>query len=787
MATTAEDNQALLLQVSANIANLEKQFNKAAGIVDKQSTFMERRAKQMGKKLEDASKIDIGKALDNVFDSSRLKVMDSGIARIGLFGSALEPLGPLGFAAAAGIAAVGVALAGAREAARFADDIGDAANRLHVTTDALQEFRYANRAAGGEVGDTDKALESFSVSLGKAQQGLAKGQRPFLALGFSKAQIKSFKDAEEALGAVVERISGLSSVQQDAIIDQLGLEGIKPLIAAGADEMSQLRDEAHKVGVVMDAELVKRGGELNDQFETVQQVIDVQLKSALVDLGPILVGLLGLVADMAKFAGEVADQFRSIDDKTLKGLKDTRQRAVDNNTNINNRAAAGHALSKPEIDVRDRNNAIIANVDKQLAARESAKAAEREAAGKVTRSLLDTSKTGGSKQKDQTGRGADAVNSAISSGDRAVLQALLGLTDDIDARASIQRQIADAELKQAMDSLDKQKREIEEGNSSKKKEQLAGLETARAREIEADAIKRRAIEVERLRELDQKSLERHREKAGYEIDELRAQQDLATTRQERRKIELEILARQKAIDDEARANEQAEKQRRADAADPNTVHVINDNGAQKSADATYGSEQARVLKETEGPLEAYIRALREQNDVLQNTAVDGLEAFNKGVIDVALNSAKAGDVMKNVLNKILSDIITSQIGKAEASIFDLFSKKKQGYATGTSNAARGWHPVGEKGVEWVNFKGGEGVTSNAAISSMASQISGVRASAQVAGPLFDLRGAVVTQDLLDQMNAIGRRSTLSARAMANNDAKRSFSGRQAALSKGFVL
>jgi hypothetical protein len=141
----ANDNQALLLQVSADLRKLERQFDSAAAKVDKTSTFMERRARQMGIKLEEANRINPGKAIERVFDSSRLKVLDSGIARIGLFGSALEPLGPLGFAAAAGIGALGAALAGAVSAAKFADDINDTAKRLHVTTDALQEYRYAVR------------------------------------------------------------------------------------------------------------------------------------------------------------------------------------------------------------------------------------------------------------------------------------------------------------------------------------------------------------------------------------------------------------------------------------------------------------------------------------------------------------------------------------------------------------------------------------------------------------------------------------------------------------------
>lgn len=323
MADGGGDNNALLLQISADLKKLEGNFKKAAGVVDAESGKIEKRSKKMADKIEEnAGKADIGKALTKVFDSSRLKVLDTGAAKIGVFGSALEDLGPAGIAGAAGIGAVWAAMAGAREAAKFADDISDTAKRLHVTTDALQEYRYAIRAAGGDEAGADSALEAFSVTLGKAQQGLPKAVKAFKDMGFTDKQIKGFRDADDALQQVTEKIAGLSSVKQDAIIERLGLDGLKPLIEGGVDAMSRLRDEAHKVGVVMDSELVKRGGDLNDQFETVNKVIDVQLKSALVDLGPILVGLIGLVAQMATGAADIVDSFRSIENRSQKGLKD---------------------------------------------------------------------------------------------------------------------------------------------------------------------------------------------------------------------------------------------------------------------------------------------------------------------------------------------------------------------------------------------------------------------------------------------------------------------------------
>jgi len=317
-----------ILQIGADLRRMEKAFEKAAGVVKTKSKEM----KDEGTNLERFfGKPSLAKALDKTFDATRFKILDSGAARVGLFGSALESLGPAGLAAAAGVGAAAAAFAGAREAAKFADDISDTANRLHVTTDALQEYRYAIRAAGGEEKGADEALEAFSITLGKASGGATKALKPFRQLfgeNFTAADVKRLGSTEEALIKVTKAIAGLSDNQKGAVINQFGLDGLKPLIEAGADEMVRLRDEAHRVGVVMDAELVKRGGELNDQFETVQKVIDVQLKSALVDLGPILVGLLTLIGDMAKAAAAVVDAFRSIENKTDAGLdaKATRSR-----------------------------------------------------------------------------------------------------------------------------------------------------------------------------------------------------------------------------------------------------------------------------------------------------------------------------------------------------------------------------------------------------------------------------------------------------------------------------
>lgn len=364
------DEQALLLQVSADISRLEKAFDRASGVVKSKSKQMEASAGQLEKFLGRPS---LTTALDKVFDATRFRVLDSGAARVGLFGDALQELGPIGLAAAGAVGALGVAMAGTLKAAQFADELADTANKLHVTTDALQEYRYAIRMAGGEEKGADEALESFSVTLGKAQQGLQKSQRAFLALGFTKDQIAAFQSSEEALRAVVERVAEIrNNPQRDAIISQLGLDGLKPLILEGVDALDKFRAEARDLGLVMDAALIQRGAELNDQFETLNQIISVELKSALVDLGPVLMSMLQALAATARAIGNVVESFRAVEDRRTGALRDLKVIDQEVVTRLGLKQLSGQKLSAAEEGVLAQRRARLAQTDAELARRAAA-------------------------------------------------------------------------------------------------------------------------------------------------------------------------------------------------------------------------------------------------------------------------------------------------------------------------------------------------------------------------------------------------------------------------------
>jgi hypothetical protein len=265
------DAQALLLTISADTTKVTKSLDALNKRLSGIGPEMERHGRKAAEGLERGlGSIRPGEALRKVFDSARFNVIEEGSAKLRIFGSAIEPLGPIGIAAAAGVVALGAALEEAHKAVEFADSLYKAAAAAHVSTDALQEYRAAIVKAGGDANAAGPALLAFSETLGKAQEGL-KGLRPFQALfgkGFSVADVRGLGGNENALDAVVAKIQNLSSrSQQDAAISQFGLQGLAPLILAGADAWKEYRDEAKAAGLVLDKDVIRRGHELNVQMD----------------------------------------------------------------------------------------------------------------------------------------------------------------------------------------------------------------------------------------------------------------------------------------------------------------------------------------------------------------------------------------------------------------------------------------------------------------------------------------------------------------------------------------
>lgn len=753
----SDADNAAVLQLDANLTRLEKAFKKANSTSDQEMSAIERRAKRMADKVEETTgKIKVSEALEKVFDSSKLKILDEGAARINVFGSALEPLGPTGIAAAAGIAAIGEAFAQSKEAIEYAHNIAKAAEKVHTTTDALQELRFAIKAAGGEESGADTALEAFSVTLGKASAGVSKSLRPFKELfgdSFTAADVKKFKDADAALEAITERMQGLSSTQKDAIVDQLGLTGIKPLIESGVDKMRELREEAKKVGVVMDAELVKRGAEAQEKFETVSKVIDVQLKSALVDLAPILVGLLGIMGSMATAAADIADGFRSVGDRSTRGLE---QRQADLDKQIKtgkyDPTHAGNTLAGDLVDklFEKDTTPLIKERDEIAAELAKRKAAEKPPAIPTT-SLTDVTHTGNGPRDDSAQRG-ESIAGAQAGAHRAVLQAMLSLTTDIEARASIEKQIVDAELAQKNAGFARQAIEInaDKGISNAKKAELVSeLKVVASTEKKAADLRKEEIDRKAAQDLIAQNAANDKEISDLGDQYLQTLAGVVKTLKQRRDIEGQLLLNRQA---EARADLERK------IATPG--YTGNAEAERGGLDLVQGAERRANDQANEGPLKRYADGIRDVDTAMQNAEVGSIQSLNSTLADLAVKGGDAKNSLHSLAQQVEVDFAKIGLQQLENSAIKLLGFDGGGY-TGPGVRAAG---LDGKGGFMAMLHPHETVIDHTITPRNVRSSGG--AMAVVAGPTFNLQGAVVVQDLLNQMNAISARNANAAESRA---------------------
>lgn len=297
------DLEQLVYQMSVDLATLGKQQSKALVMVKGSNRGVENEYAASGRRAAQrfSANANLGKALDNVFSRSRQSIFDQGAKRVGVLGGALEALGPAGLAAAAGMGAAALALNRAHAAMEMADEIADTATQLGVTTDLLQEYRYAARLAGSETKDADKAIQGFTQALGLAGNGAARQLKVFKALGFSQVDLRSFGSAEQGLQAVADKIAALDSeADRQAFASKLGLTPLLPLLRQGADGIGRLRQEARDLGVVMSEEVITKAADAKDKLETMSQVVSAQLTVAFADLAPYIADAAGALADLLK-------------------------------------------------------------------------------------------------------------------------------------------------------------------------------------------------------------------------------------------------------------------------------------------------------------------------------------------------------------------------------------------------------------------------------------------------------------------------------------------------------
>ncbi len=219
----------------------------------------------------------------------------------------------LGGAAAAGMAVLGLAAAGAvtglvaatKSAGEYAENVELAAAKTHLTTDAIQELQYASKITGVEFDTISGSLVKLTRSLGLAQSGTGAQAEAFAALGVATTNADgSLRDSTAVFDDVLAALGQLDNpTQRDVYAMQLlgkSATELNPLIDGTAGSLSDLASQAREAGAVLDQDMLAKLAEADDALDglsagadAAKNALGLTLMPVLTELGTSGTGLLG--------------------------------------------------------------------------------------------------------------------------------------------------------------------------------------------------------------------------------------------------------------------------------------------------------------------------------------------------------------------------------------------------------------------------------------------------------------------------------------------------------------
>lgn len=589
----------------------------------------------------------------------------------------------LGITALTAVFAAGLAMAlkFGQASLKMADDLANSAGRIGISTNALQEWQYVARKSGSSAAEASKDLEAFALKWEQAQAGLNKdAAKSFAALGFSREDLRSFKDAEDALTKTTDRIVALGSqADRAAISERLGLGAFAVALREGADEVDRLRAEAAALGFVMDADLIQKGAEAQSQLEDLSQVIGIQMASAFINLSDEVLNFTAQIADAINALSDFIDRSQAARRMTGVGFGDALGMAATPLGFVKGAWKAGQALVRGPRYVDQEALEDLANGTGRYA---PPRTPRRSSGGSPT--LADISgrtNNRADRAAEREARRAERVEQEIF----RARQRALGIFDREALTVQERFDIEQAQVKLEREAEQKQlesrlaRKDITQAEFNQLKlinDQTATLEDRVASDILA-------------RDLADERLAQERALSDLTRDLLSLQSGAARTAKERRDIELRLLAMA-----QQRAREDLEREL-------SRTPGLSDADKQARRDELGRVERAQtdaVNRQNMGPMEAWrdanLRTAAEVQEAYERVATRGLDALNDGLVDAIMNTRSLGDVFKNVAKQILADLLSISVRQ---SIVEPLAAALFGGSGGNAPAATG----GSGGGGWL--------------------------------------------------------------------------------------
>lgn len=162
------------------------------------------------------------------------------------------------------------------------------AQQLGVSTRALQEYRYVASQVGIGQDHLDAGLQKLTRSIGQAANGAKVQTAAFDALGVSiRDQNGNLKSTDQILSELIAAFSRIPDPARRAALETqlFGKAGqqLDTLLAGGVSQVNNLRDAAHRLGIVLSSEQIQKADDAADKLASVQQVMTANISAVVAD------------------------------------------------------------------------------------------------------------------------------------------------------------------------------------------------------------------------------------------------------------------------------------------------------------------------------------------------------------------------------------------------------------------------------------------------------------------------------------------------------------------------
>ena len=193
-----------------------------------------------------------------------------------------------GLIAAAAAAATAFTVAQARQAIAYADSIAKVADKVGVTTEQLQELRFAAEQSGVSARTLDMALQRFARRTGEVAAGSGELLKTWEALGLEiRDQEGNMRPLNDLLADYANAIQNAGSQQEKLRLafkafDSEGAALVN-LLDQGAEGLEEFKKQAQELGIILSDDTTRAAEVLNDKLNILSQQAMTRIRDIFID------------------------------------------------------------------------------------------------------------------------------------------------------------------------------------------------------------------------------------------------------------------------------------------------------------------------------------------------------------------------------------------------------------------------------------------------------------------------------------------------------------------------